>query len=58
MIRYQQKNPTLGMKLGAAASGFAKGQALGGAVVSAAPAMAGVVSDLRAGGAARRAAVW
>ena len=53
MIRYQQKNPTMGMNLGAAAGGFARGQAVGGAVVGAAPAVAGGVAALRAGGAVR-----
>jgi len=54
MIRYQQKNPTLGMNLAAAAGGYARGQAVGNAVVSAAPAVAGGVSALRMGGAVRR----
>ena len=36
MIRTQQKNATLGMKLGAAAQGFQQGQQVGGMAVDAA----------------------
>ena len=56
MIRYQQKNATMGMKLGAAAGGFSQGQQIGKAAVAAAPTIGAGIGAMRGRAAAIAAA--